>query len=191
MISWPLFISVQCILIITIMYLLIQVLKFKRVINLEKRILRFSVNSITYKPDSFFDKLENKYKKLLAGISKIIGKSKLITNHSKKYEKYIDKTKIVRDNELDIISNKIVISVLIFIIMVISDIIRMQQVSIYQILFSLILGFFIPDLFMMITHNRKKKKVEEDFLPTHRADTRWCTCFHCGRWGFSAARGTR
>jgi len=163
-INLPLFITVQCILILSIIYLIIQVLKFKRVIELEKRILRFSVFSITDKPDSFFDKLEQEYQKILKSISRIISKSKIIKKHSKRYEKYIDQTKIVRDNELDIISNKIIISMLTLLIMLISDIIRLQSISLTQIIFSLLLGYFIPDLFIMINHNRKKKKVEEDFL---------------------------
>ena len=144
--------------------LVFQIVKFKNAIDLEKRILRFSIFSITEKPVSFFDKLGSYYGKLIRIISKFISKSKAIVNFSNRYKKYLDSTKVIRENTLDILSNKILISLLALIITVISDVLRRQDVSILQILLSLLVGFFIPDVFLYLNYKRKQKRIEEDLL---------------------------
>lgn len=157
-------IIVQSVIVITLVVLVFQIVKLKNAIDLEKRILRFSIFSITEKPVSFFDKLGSYYGKLIRIISKFIGKSKAIVNFSNRYKKYLDSTKVIRENTLDILSNKILISLLALIITVISDVLRRQDVSILQILLSLLVGFFIPDVFLYLNYKRKQKRIEEDLL---------------------------
>ena len=157
-------IIVQSVIVITLVVLVFQIVKLKNAIDLEKRILRFSIFYITEKPVSFFDKLGSYYGKLIRIISKFIGKSKAIVNFSNRYKKYLDSTKVIRENTLDILSNKILISLLALIITVISDVLRRQDVSILQILLSLLVGFFIPDVFLYLNYKRKQKRIEEDLL---------------------------
>ncbi len=157
-------IIVQSVIVITLVVLVFQIVKLKNAIDLEKRILRFSIFSITEKPVSFFDKLGSYYGKLIRIISKFISKSKAIVNFSNRYKKYLDSTKVIRENTLDILSNKILISLLALIITVISDVLRRQDVSILQILLSLLVGFFIPDVFLYLNYKRKQKRIEEDLL---------------------------
>lgn len=157
-------IIVQSVIVITLVVLVFQIVKLKNAIDLEKRILRFSIFSITEKPVSFFDKLGSYYGKLIRIISKFIGKSKAIVNFSNRYKKYLDSTKVIRENTLDILSNKILISLLALIITVISDVLRRQDISILQILLSLLVGFFIPDVFLYLNYKRKQKRIEEDLL---------------------------
>lgn len=157
-------IIVQSVIVITLVVLVFQIVKLKNAIDLEKRILRFSIFSITEKPISFFDKLGSYYGKLIRIISKFIGKSKAIVNFSNRYKKYLDSTKVIRENTLDILSNKILISLLALIITVISDVLRRQDISILQILLSLLVGFFIPDVFLYLNYKRKQKRIEEDLL---------------------------
>lgn len=159
-----LFIIVQSVLIISISYLAFQAIKFKRVIALEKRILKFSVFSITDKPVSFSEKIENEYLKLIKNISKIVSTSKIAVNHSKVYEKYLDQTKIVRNTAIDIISNKLLISVIAVVIMVVSDVLRSQPISLFQAIIALLFGYFLPDIFLVLSYKQKQKKIEEDFL---------------------------
>ena len=157
-------IIVQAVIVITLVVLVFQIVKLKNALDLEKRILRFSIFSITEKPVPFFDKLGSYYDKLIKIISRIIGKSKAIVNFSNRYKKYLDSTKVIRENTLDILSNKILISLLALIITVISDVLRRQDVSILQILLSLLVGFFIPDVFLYLNYKRKQKRIEEDLL---------------------------
>lgn len=160
----PLFVIVQGILIITIIVLVTQIMKFKRIISLENRILKFSVFSITDKSVSFSEKVEDYYLKLIKRISTVVSKSKLAVRHSKVYDKYLDKTKIVRSSAIDIISNKILISFITFLIMIISDVLRQQPIGMFQVLISILFGYFLPDIFLVLSFKQKQKRIEEDFL---------------------------
>ena len=75
-------------------------------------------------------------------------KIKIFDNYSKKYEQYTDKTKIIPEEEMDYISNKIIVGFIAIIIIVLSDIFQYNSITIYQLLLSFLIGFFIPDLFL-------------------------------------------
>ena len=157
-------IIVQTIIIIVLALLIVQVIRLKNVIYLEKRILRFSVFSITTKPLSFFDKLEKYYNKLINSITKTLSKSKAITNYCNRYKKYLDSTKVIRENTLNVMANKLIISFLALLITIISDVLRGHSISVLQILCSLIIGFLIPDIFLYLSYRKRQKQIEEDLL---------------------------
>ena len=162
--NYLLYIVVQLLLIliaIIIMYYMIRTIKL---MNLEKRILRFSVFSLTDKPLSLFDKIKVYYDKIISKISNLLSHSKLINKSSKRYEKYIDRTKIIKTNTLDIISNKIIVSIFAVVITIISDVLRGHGISLIQLLISMVIGYFIIDLILIISHKRNQKQIEDDFL---------------------------
>ena len=162
--NYLLYIVVQLLLIliaIIIMYYMIRTIKL---MNLEKRILRFSVFSLTDKPLSLFDKIKVYYDKIISKISNLLSRSKLINKSSKRYEKYIDRTKIIKTNTLDIISNKIIVSIFAVVITIISDVLRGHGISLIQLLISMVIGYFIIDLILIISHKRNQKQIEDDFL---------------------------
>ncbi len=158
------FILVQLILIIGLFGIVIYLIKFKNAIALEKRITRFSIESLTDKPLSFFDKLSIKYNNLINKMTKSLSKSKLLVKYSLRYDKYLDKTKIIRDEAMDVISSKFLISGIALCITIISDVLRGQSFGTFQIILSLLIGFFIPDIFLIISEKRKQKQVEEDLF---------------------------
>ncbi len=159
-----LFIAIQLFLLILLIIAFIFFFKVKRAIALERRITKFSTISINDKSLSFFDYLLFRYNKLISKITNVLLKSKLIVSYSKTYEKYIDKTKIVPNKKVDIISNKILISIIAIIITILSDILRRQSINPVQILIALIIGFFIPDIILRITYKSKQKQIEQDLL---------------------------
>ena len=162
--NYLLYIVVQLLLIliaIIIMYYMIRTIKL---MNLEKRILRFSVFSLTDKPLSLFDKIKVYYDKIISKISNLLSRSKLINKSSKRYEKYIDRTKIIKTNTIDIISNKIIVSIFAVVITIISDVLRGHGISLIQLLISMVIGYFIIDLILIISHKRNQKQIEDDFL---------------------------
>ena len=140
------------------------ILRTIKIINLENRILRFSVFSLTDKPLSLFDKIKVYYDKIISKISNLLSRSKLINKSSKRYEKYIDRTKIIKTNTLDIISNKIIVSIFAVVITIISDVLRGHGISLIQLLISMVIGYFIIDLILIISHKRNQKQIEDDFL---------------------------
>ena len=159
-----LFTVVQFLLIIGLLGVVVYIIKFKKTLALEKRITRFSTISLTDRPLSFFDKLNSKYNYLINKITQILSKSKILAKYSLRYDKYLDKTKVIRDKSMDIVSSKVLVSLIAFVITLISDVLRGQSFTLFQIILSLIVGFFIPDVFLVIKQKRKQKQIEEDLF---------------------------
>ena len=159
-----LFIIVQFLLIFGLLFIAILLLKFRKVLELERRITRFSTLSITDKPLSFFDYFSLKYNRLITRISKNLSKSKVLVNYSKRYDKYLDRTKIIRDKAMDILANKILISLIALAITIISDVLRGQSLNAFQVIIAFLAGFFIPDIFLIIGNKRKQKQIENDLF---------------------------
>lgn len=159
-----LFITVQFLLILGLLFIVILLLKFKKVLALERRITKFSTLSITDKPLSFFDYFRLKYDNLTASISKTLSNSKIIVKYSKRYDKYLDRTKIIRDKAMDIVSNKVLISLIALCITIVSDVLRGKSLSILQVILTLLVGFFIPDIFLILEDKRKQKQIQNDLF---------------------------
>lgn len=173
-----LYILVQMFLITGLAVIAFLLLKLQKTLRKEKRLTKFSVSAITDKPISFFDKLELVYIKIIKGISKILNKSKLFVKLSKKYDIYVDQTKIIREDSMDFISHKLLIAFITIGVTILSDILRVQPITILQILFSVIVGFYIPDIFLFFERRRERKKIENDLL---KAITIMNNAFKSGR----------
>ena len=81
------FIGIQFLLILGLVFMVIMLFKARNSYALEKRITRFSIESITDKPLSFFDNFYIKYNGLIRKISNFLEKSKLIVKYSERYDK--------------------------------------------------------------------------------------------------------
>ena len=68
------FTIIQFLLIIGLIVVACYLIKFKNALALEKRVTRFSIESITDKPLSFFDKMNNKYNNIINRITKSLSK---------------------------------------------------------------------------------------------------------------------
>lgn len=153
--------------VIFVAFLIIFVVLFfkaNRALVLEERLLRFSLHTNVNDSASFFDKVRYSYYVFIKGISSKIGKSSFIKNYSKRYEKYVSDTKIIRDSAINIVSNKIVFSIFAILITVISDVLRHYHMDLLQFLLVFLIGFFVPDVVMLIGKKRMQRKIEQDFL---------------------------
>lgn len=157
-------IAIQFILIVVLLVVALYLLKLSKALRKEKRIANFTIDAITDKPMSFFDKIANFYAKIISNLSKVLKKSAVFTKYSEKYEKYVDQTKRIRTDKMDYISTKIVISLLACFITIISDVLRLKVISPLQLLLALLIGFFIPDIFLAIDYKRKQHQMENDLL---------------------------
>lgn len=155
---------IQIILTLMLIFLIYNFIKIKRVYSLEKRIFKFSILPIGQKEESFFDKQIKKYKNIIRKISKKLEKGKIATKYAKHYEKYLLKTNIPCEKPIDIVSTKILISIIFMLITIITSIIKLEPLNILNILLSAIFGFFILDLYLYINSVRLSKKQENDFL---------------------------
>ncbi len=158
------FTIIQFLLIIGLFAVACYLIKIKNALALEKRVTRFSIESITDKPLSFFDRLSNKYNNIINSITRSLSKSKLLTSYSRRYDKYLDKTKVIRDKAMDIVSNKIFVSLVALVITIISDVLRGKSFGVMQIIISLLVGFYIPDIFLLINEKKRRKQIEDDLF---------------------------
>lgn len=159
-----LYIAIQVLLILVVIIAFIITLKILTSIKKEKRIISFSITALSDKPTSFTLKVQSIYYSLIKGISKKISKSKVLTDYSKRYEKFVEVDSRYKETSLDFVSKKILFSICAVLLMIISNILKFKMFSFIQITASLLIGFFILDVFLKIKEKRMKKRIEQDFL---------------------------
>lgn len=152
---------IQAILIITLLYFMISLLKLSRVMRLEKRINRYTINTLNDNDLSFFDEvyiLFNKYKSFL---SRRLSRSNFFVKTSKRYEKY------VFDNDtkpMDFVASKVMLALTFLVIVIVSNAFWNRLVDIYQVSLSLLIGYYIYDIFLIFREKNKTKNIENDLL---------------------------
>lgn len=156
--------AVQAILIIVLIIIAMLLYRLSKSLKKEQRITKYTIDAISDKPVSFFDKMEKIYLILVKNLTKLLSKSKIFVKYGMKYEKYIDQTKKIRTNPIDYVSNKILIGLVAVIITIISDVLRLQSISVIQLLIAMVVGYILPDILLSIQHKRYTKQIENDLL---------------------------
>lgn len=157
-------IIVRIILIFILFVIAILFLKIYQANRYEKRISKYTLKGINNYEISYLDRFYNWFIRFRHNITLFLKKIKIFDNYSKKYEQYTDKTKIIPEEEMDYISNKIIVGFIAIIIIVLSDIFQYNSITIYQLILSFLIGFFIPDLFLFGKKKYLKKRIEADIL---------------------------
>lgn len=162
----PLYINliIEIILILIGFCLFFYIVRISIAYDKEQRITRFSINGINTKQPSFTDKILNFYYKIINHLSTLFKKSKVLTDYSKKYEIYVDKASLVKEDAINFISIKFFLSLLCIFITIISDVIRVKYIYLPQLALSFVLGFFIYDIFLIFEKKNKYRKLENDLL---------------------------
>lgn len=155
---------IEIILILLGLSLFFYIIRLTIAYDKEQRLTRFSINGINTKQISYTDKILNFHYNTIKKLSKIFSKSKILNNYSKKYEIYVDKSYIIKNDPIDFISIKFYLSFICIIITIISDVIRVKYINLPQLLLSFILGFFIYDVYLVLEKKNKYKKLENDLL---------------------------
>ena len=143
-----------------IFYLII----YNKSLKLEKRISKYSIESIKDDSISFFDLISSSYKELLNKTSNLLVKSVFLKKYSFKYNKYITYENDKDTTAMDFVSNKLYIMLALFLIVLFARIIEGRLMSLLDILISLLLGFFLLDIYLKFYDYVKKKKIEQDLL---------------------------
>ena len=155
-----LIVLVQIALIFTLIIIITLFLRLNNAFMLEKRIAKYSVkynkegsnlalvDRVWYKYIFFVKKQRKKIRKMLPVLTRM-------------YDKYSVGSEYHAE---DYITHKLVIS-LIFVILTIAGMaIQGKFVTIFQIVFSIIIGFYILDIYLIIARKINKKKIENDIL---------------------------
>lgn len=147
---------------IVILSFIIFLIKYIRSIRLEKRFSRYTINSSKNKSISLFDNLYLYCLKFIDKLSKLLSKSSIINNMSKKYEKY----ECVFENydSMHFISRKVILGFVYIIIAIIVKLVSSKLLSILEMIIPFILGFYTLDILYIIKYTKHKKKIENDML---------------------------
>ncbi len=151
---------IQIVLIVAFVFAIAQLVRFNNAVKLEKRISRYSVRYNNQDADlSLFDKTLKKYMLFVKIQRKKI--NKMFPTLVKQYDKYS-----VGSNQkaVDYITHKLVISILFGLLTIIAMSIQGKLVTLLQILVSLVIGFYILDIYLIMTSRVNKKKIEDEML---------------------------
>ena len=146
---------VNIILIIIIVVNVIWFLRQERIKRLERRLGKYSVESINVRHESLFDVIINIYVKMRGYFNRFLYKSKYFKEYALRYEKYTDKSNPNRRDPMNYVSTKFICAVIILFLV---------PISFYQILTGFIIGFFIPDIFLFGKNKLIERQMESDIL---------------------------
>lgn len=130
----------------------------------EKRYRNFTLKNLNDSRVPLVDKILNLYHKEQKRLSKILSKSTFLKKYSKKYQKYLIKTKSTKNDLMNFISIKFIWGGVFAFIVVLSGVFRIENLTLYRISLFFLLGFFVPDLYWKVREKSKKKQIERDML---------------------------
>ncbi len=155
---------IQTIIMVILAFIIFYLIIYNNSLKLEKRISKYSIDSIKDKQISLFDLLHDEYSKMVLRMSKMLKKSVFISKYASKYNKYI-----TYENNKDVcamgyVSNKVYICLLFIFIIFFARIIEGMYPSLLDILVSVLLGFYLLDIYFKVYDYIKKKQIEQDLL---------------------------
>ncbi len=158
------FLIVDMFLITCLIVFIVFIILSRKSLAIEKRVTRFSISSITEKETSFFDNVRLRYNSILNKLSKELLTINSVKKYSKRYEKYFDKAKDLEIKTMNIVSSKLLFIVIALFLALLSDALRRRPGNILQIILAILIGFLIPDIFLIIQEKRREKQIENDLF---------------------------
>ena len=155
-----LIILVQIVLVFTLVIIITLFIRLNNALKLEKRISKYSIR---YVPDNsemnIATRIWHRYiifvKKQRKKIRKIFPK---LVNM---YDKYSVGSEYHAE---DYITHKLVISIIFVILTIIANSIRGKLITTFQLIISIIIGFYLLDIYLIIIRKINRKKIENDIL---------------------------
>ena len=154
---------IQIISIVVLLFLIMILMRQSKALKYERRIGPFSLEPMIIE-ESFFDRFFSKLWGLIQGMSKILGKSKVLTQYSKRYEKYITIEEKDFKSGFDYISLKILFVIGIQALYLLTLLFQYVSFNFGTFMIASILAFFMPDLYLSYQFTQKRKLVEDDLL---------------------------
>ena len=154
----------QIIAVIILFIIILEIQKVIRANKLEKRIGKYGIDSLDNTTFSLFDLIEKKIRNIIKTISSILNKSHFFKKISKKYNKYVNVIDTYNLKPIDFVSLKIIFIVGFILILIISNIIRNELLTITQFLVAFLIGYFLLDIILILNKLFRKKQIEDDML---------------------------
>ena len=155
---------IQTIIMLILAFIIFYLVIYNKALKIEKRIARYSIDSIKDNTVSLFDLLANNYSKLVSKISSVLKKSLVLKKYSNNYTKYISYDNMKNTIPMDYVSNKFIICFVFIFIISFARIIEGVMPSLVDILVSGLLGFFLLDIYFIFINIIKKRQVEQELL---------------------------
>ena len=155
-------IIIRFILVVIVIIIVDLLIKLNKAINVERRISRYSINSIMDYDNNLGDTLRNKYNRFVKRFRKIFKKNGVFDRQASKYNKYIMAGDVV--NVMDFIIIKLIMGICFVGLVIVSLAIQGSVISFLGMIISFIFGYYIYDIYLYITNKRRKRKIKNDML---------------------------
>lgn len=152
-------ILIQVVIVFAFIAIITLFLRLNNAYKLEKRISKYSVRHNKSGDMSLFDKVFHQYFIFVKSQRKKI--RKLFPSLVKFYDKYSVGSQYRAE---DYITHKLFISLVFIMLTIISVNLQGKFVTLFQLIISFIIGFYILDIYLIITSRINKKKIENDML---------------------------
>ena len=131
-------------------------------IDYNTRFINYTITSNKNNSLTLFERLFNTTWKIIKKISKILNKSEVFSKYGNSFNKYISyNEKNIKG--IDYVSIKFIISILFALAYLLTTLYKVEY-NIMVLLLVLIVSFFILDVYFIIEHKNRRKKIEEDLL---------------------------
>ncbi len=157
-------IIIQFLIIIVVIIGLFIIVKIDKTRTVSKRIGRYSLKVPQNNFKNILYPIKTTCYGFIKAISMLISNSFIATKYSsKRYNKYIEyKNKFLKD--IDILSIKVLVAILNLIIVAIILLITNENINDVDIVISLLVGYFIPDIYFMSKHKFIRKEIDTNLM---------------------------
>ena len=155
---------VQSILILLLILVIRYVYAYHKSLKLEKRISKYSIEARNEKQVPLFEVLLEIYNNLLNKTSTFFLRFGGLVNYSKRYNKYISYDKLNSLKAMDYVSNKFFIGIVFISTYIVSKLLENNFPSIIELLTFGLIGFYLLDIYFVISDMIKRKLVEQELL---------------------------
>lgn len=156
--------AIQFVIIIALVLFLWRVVVYRRSLNYEKRLAKYSVDPIRDTRPSLFDHIMNSYRIVIQKCSSILKRSVFLQKYSKRYEKYLVLYHKLYEDGIDFVSCKVLMALVLLIVAIFSKTIQYQVIELYEVSIPLLFGFFLPDFVFLSKYKLHRNRLENDLL---------------------------
>lgn len=154
---------VNAILVLIILVVVIWFMKELRFMKLHNRLTKYTIIQ-NREHRSLFDIIKDYFVNFRKMVSNILSKSAYFRNYSQKYEKYIDKNKDEMTNPMEYVATKFILSLGVLVILLVSQVIQNEKITISQIIIAFTLGYFSFDFFLLSKRKMYEYRIKNDLL---------------------------
>lgn len=154
----------QIALILLAFIIVLLVLRQTNAIKLERRFEPFSLLATSGHEKSIFDELLDSIWKFIHKVSGVLEKSAFLTKYAQKYERHITFEEKEFRSGLDYVAMKFLIGFFFSFLNLVTGVFKYSKISLGSFLIMFLIGFFVPDIFLVFEFKKKRKRIEEDLL---------------------------